>query len=94
VALWRMAPDRIPAADDANRIEPYNGSEWHDVWTHVLEYKVAAMVETAAAMMRAAGQGADLPGLMSLLWDLDEEEAESFLEANRALIEEKAATAL
>jgi hypothetical protein len=94
VALWRMAPDRIPAAEDANRIEPYDGSEWHDAWTNALEYKILAMVETAAVMMRAAGREADLPGLMALLWSLDGEEAEIFLEDHRALIEEKAATVL
>jgi hypothetical protein len=91
VALWRMAPDRVPAATDADRLEPYDGSEWHETWTNVLEYKVVAMVETAAAMRRAAGPGADLPGLMALLWSLDEEDAEIFLETHRALIEEKAA---
>jgi hypothetical protein len=94
VALWRMAPDRIPAAEDANRIEPYDGSEWHDAWTNALEYKILAMVETAAVMMRAAGRDVDLPGLMALLWSLDGEEAEIFLEDHRALIEEKAATVL
>ena len=94
MALWAMAPDRVPAADNADRIEPYDGSEWHDVWTTVMEAKVVAMVETAAAMMRAVGRDADLAGLMSLLWSLDEEEAEIFLERYRTLIEEKASAAL
>jgi len=89
-----MAPDRVPAAADANRLEPYDGSEWHDAWTDVVEYKVLAMVETAAAMLRAAGREADQVGLMSLLWSLDEEEAEIFLERHRALIEEKATAVL
>lgn len=76
----RTVPTYYPDFADADKVRKWDGSKEAHAWVALWHYRRAAIAETARGMLQVGGNDANLVGLTTFLWGIDEDEAEEILD--------------
>ena len=82
----RRVPGFYPDFTNANEWRRWDGSEEAEMWARLMKIRERQILETMATIRGFAGPGADVEGLVRVLWNMSDEEAEELAEGHPTLV--------